>query len=327
MIITKTPLRLSFVGGGTDLPEFYENYGDYGSVVSTTINKFIYITANRKFDKKIRLSYSKTELVDDIDQIEHNVIRETLRFVGITDSIEIVYMADLPLTGGGSGLGSSSSLTVGLLKALYALKEQHVGPIQLASEAYKIEREILGHPVGKQDHYAAAFGGLNHIKFKSDGDVFVDPIICNNKTKDILNSQMVMFFTGTDRISSTILDSQSKTVANKVLNYRTLVEMADEFASSLQNNDIQNCYKIMEQGWVQKKKLSEKISSDAFDTLHKKAMQAGCLAGKIAGAGGGGFLFFLCPSALIDDTEKALSEIRRVDVQMEPQGCQIIHVS
>jgi D-glycero-alpha-D-manno-heptose-7-phosphate kinase len=327
MIITKTPLRLSFVGGGTDLPDYYEKYGEVGAVVSATINKFVYITVNRKFDGKIRVSYSKTEIVDHVDDLEHNIIRETLKFVGITHSVEVVYMADLPMAGGGSGLGSSSALTVGALKALYALSDKHVSAEQLASEAYHIERNILNYPVGKQDHYAAAYGGLNYIRFRPDGSVFVDPIVCNAQTKDMIATQMVMFYTDISRISSDILGSQVKIVGEKIEFYRELASMASEFANSLHKSDIKSCHELMRKGWENKKKLSNKISADSFDDWYKKGMNAGAHAGKIAGAGGGGFMFFMCDLDSKKNLENALEDLPMVNVDLEMQGCRIIHLS
>ena len=188
MIISRTPLRVSLGGGGSDLPEYYRNYAPYGAVVSSSINWYIYITANKKYDDQIRVSYSKTEIVDSVDELEHNIIREALRLTGISRGIEIVYISDISLTTTGSGLGSSSSLAVGVLNALYAFKGEQVSPERLAREACEIEIEILRHPIGKQDQYIAAYGGMNYIQFNSDDSVFVEPVVTPRGTKENLQN-------------------------------------------------------------------------------------------------------------------------------------------
>jgi len=212
MIISRTPLRISFAGGGSDLEEYYKT--GCGAVVSTAIDKYVYITVNKKFDDMIRVSYSKTELVDNVNELEHNVIRESLKLLEIRKKIEVVYMGDIPLGSAGIGLGSSSGLAVGVLNALYAYKGLHASAQRLADDACKIEIDILGHPMGKQDQYISAYGGFNYIQFNKDGTVFVDPIICNTETKTLLHNKLMLFYTGLVRVSSTILGEQkSKTSA------------------------------------------------------------------------------------------------------------------
>jgi D-glycero-alpha-D-manno-heptose-7-phosphate kinase len=208
MIISKTPLRVSFAGGGSDLSVYYKH--GCGSVVSTAIDKYIYITVNRKFDDLIRVSYSKTEMVKNVDEIEHNIIREALKLVGIETGIEVVYMGDIPLGTAGVGLGSSSSLAVGVLNALYASKGQNVSAEKLARDACRIEIDILKQPIGKQDQYIAAYGGLQHIRFNGDESVFVDPVICQRETKEQLNNKLLLFYTGITRVSSSILAEQEQ---------------------------------------------------------------------------------------------------------------------
>ena len=191
MIISRTPMRVSLMGGGSDLACYYGRGS--GLVVSTAMDRYIYITVNKKFDDLIRVSYSKTEMVDSVDKVEHNIIREAMRIVGVTRGIEVVYMGDIPLGSAGIGLGSSSSLAVGVLHALYAYTGRHVSAERLAREACRIEIEILGHPMGKQDQYAAAFGGFNAIRFNKDESVFVDPVICKRATREALNAKLMLF--------------------------------------------------------------------------------------------------------------------------------------
>ena len=327
MIISKTPLRLSFVGGGTDLPDFYENYSKYGTVISTAIDKYIYRTVNRKFDKKIRLSYSKTEIVDHIDDLEHNIIREALRHVGIKDSIEVVYMADLPLSGGGSGLGSSSSLAVGTLKALYALIGKFVSNEQLAEEAFYIEKDVLKNPIGKQDQYAAAFGGLNQIKFFRGGDVSVEPLICHPNMHNLIRSELFLVYTGIARFASDILQNQKKEMEKKLDLYENLVVMVEEFGLAIKTGDIAKCHEIMRQSWEKKKQLSSKISTNEIDSWCEKGLNAGAAACKIAGAGGGGFMFFMCDEEVKTKIASALRGLVCLDVSIEQNGSQIIHAS
>src|SRR3984885_5815882 len=222
MIISRTPLRMSFSGGGTDIPDYYRHRN--GAVVSTAIDKYIYITVNQKFDDLIRVSYSKTENVRSLDEVEHNIIREALKMVGITKGIEVVYMGDIPLGSAGIGLGSSSSLAVGVLNALYAYQGRHVSADRLAREACEIELYILKNPIGKQDQYIAAYGGFQHIQFNSDEQVFVDPVIFPSESKKILNQKLLLFYTGTTRISSSILKEQGQ---NTPKNMGYLDEMVD----------------------------------------------------------------------------------------------------
>lgn len=327
MIISRTPLRLSFVGGGTDLPGFYRIPGRYGAVVSTSINRYIYITANRKWDDLIRLSYSKTEIVDSVDKIEHNIIREALRIVGIERGIEIVYMADLPLTGGGSGLGSSSALAVGVLNALYAFKGQHVSAERLAQDACRIEIDILKNPIGKQDQYVAAYGGLNYIRFNGDEGVWLAPIICQPKTKQYLSDGMMLFFTGIERFSSDILQQQSAIIADRLPYHDRLVDLAEEMRTALCNNDLSSFGRILHEGWECKRRLADAISNSDIDNWYEAGRRAGAFGGKIAGAGGGGFLMLFADRDDQEHVKRALSNLRSDTVEIESQGSKIIYVS
>lgn len=251
MIISRTPMRVSFAGGGSDLPSYYAS--SFGKVVSTAINRYTYITVNKKFDDDIRVSYSKTEIVDDIDKIEHNIIREALRITGITKGVEIVYMGDIPLGSAGIGLGSSSSIAVGVLNALYAYKGKFVSAERLAREACRIEIDILGHPIGKQDQYAAAYGGFNSIIFNADESVFVDPIIIRNDVKKELQSKLMMFYTGIERISSTILQKVNKDMDDNTPHLDTMVAMAKTMRVELNKGNTECIGSILYDGWQYKK--------------------------------------------------------------------------
>lgn len=325
MIISRTPLRISFAGGGSDLAVYYRK--SHGSVVSTAIDKYVYITVNNKFDDLIRVSYSKTEMVESVEKIEHNIIREALKIVGIKKGIEVVYMADIPLGSAGIGLGSSSSLAVGVLNALYAYKGQHVSAEKLAREACKIEIEILGHPIGKQDQYAAAYGGYNYIRFNEDESVFVDPIICLNGTKKRLMRKLMLFFTGIERVSSDILGEQKEKTPENMDYLHKIVGLSDQLRRCLSENDLQSFGEILHEGWINKGKLASGISNNQIDKFYSKARKAGAIGGKILGAGGGGFFLLYCEEEKQDKVRRALSDLKEGPFQFEPQGSKIIYVS
>lgn len=324
MIISKSPLRISLAGGGSDLEAYYKT--GYGAVVSTAIDKYIYITVNQKFDDKIRVSYSKTEIVDHVHELEHHVIRETLKLVGIDKKIEVVYMGDIPLGTAGVGLGSSSGLAVGLLNALYAYKGLHVSASRLAAEACKIEIEILGHPIGKQDQYISAYGGFNYIQFNKDGTVFVEPIICNQETKTHLHKKLMLFYTGIVRVSSEILEEQKEKTPLNLSFLDQMVGLAKDLRDHLRNNKIDEVGPILHEGWLLKKKLASNISTSQIDMYYEKARQAGAAGGKILGAGAGGFLLLYCDEKYQPKVREALSELVESPFRLEPQGSKIIYI-
>ena len=250
MIISKTPLRMSFAGGGSDLSEYYKH--GHGSVLSTAINKYIYITVNSKFTDNIRISYSKTEYVTNVEDIEHNLVREALKLVGISKGIDIVYMSDILPGHEGSGLGASSSLIVGTLNALYAFKGKHVSAKTLAQEACKIEIDILGHPIGKQDQYINAFGGFNFIRFNSDESVFIDPIIIKPEIKEKLNKNLVCFHTGISSRSDTVLTQQKKKTKENLKIIDKMVKLSEDLRDSLQYGELNEFGEILHKGWTYK---------------------------------------------------------------------------
>lgn len=322
MIISRTPFRISFSGGGTDLKEFYKH--EPGAVTSTTIDKYMYITVNKRFDHTIRISYSHTEIVNSIDEIKHPIVRETLKLVDLTDSLEITSIADIPA---GTGVGSSSSFTVGLLHALYAYKGQHVTAKRLADEACKIEIDILGEPVGKQDQYAAAYGGLQHIQFNPDESVYVDPVICTKETKKMLSNNLLLFYTGITRKSSKILKKQKNDTKAKLNYLRAIRDLSYRIRDILiRGTSLDELGEVLHQNWLLKKQLVDSISNDKIDEHYRKARDAGALGGKILGAGGGGFLLLYCEEQCQKKVREILSELKEVPFDLEPQGSKIIYV-
>jgi len=324
MIISKTPLRTSFVGGGSDLPAFYRN--EPGAVVSTAINKYIYITINKKFDNKIRASYSVTEIVDGVDELKHELIREALKLLDIDGGIEITSIADVPSNG--TGLGSSSSYTVGLLNALHAYKNIYAGSERLAEEACEIEIEHCLKPIGKQDQYIAAYGGLQHIQFNPDETVFVDRIILSRDNRIKLEKNLLLLYTGLARSSEDILSEQKRNTEQQEDKRKTLhsmVELASELKDALTRNDLESFGEILHAGWVEKRKLASSITSSVIDDWYEKARKYGAIGGKILGAGGGGFLLLYAPPEKHGNIIRALPELRPLPFRFEPQGSKIIY--
>ena len=325
MIITRTPLRISFVGGGSDLPAFYEQ--EQGAVVSTAIDKYIYITTNPKFDHKIRASYSITEIVDSVDELQHELIRESMKLLGITSSVEITSISDIPSQG--TGLGSSGSYTVGLLNALYAANGHMAGAERLASEACHVEMDLCHHPSGKQDQYIAAYGGLQFIRFNPDGTVFVDPVICAPETKQALQSGLLMPYTGMTRKTRNLLAEQAKLTRekpDKQASLRKMVGLAHQLLEALERNDLGGFGEILHAGWQEKRKPTAHISNTQNDGWDQRARMAGAIGGKILGAGGGGFLLLYAPPEKHSDILRALPELRSVPFHFSPQGSKVIYV-
>ena len=323
MIITRTPFRVSFAGGGTDLPDFYRQ--ECGAVVSTAINKYIYIVVNKRFDGSIRVSYSRTEIVNAVNDIQHPIVREAMKLVGITRGIEIVSIADIPA---GTGLGSSSSFAVGLLNALYAYKGTLKTAEELAREACHIEMDILGEPIGKQDQYIAAYGGLRYIQFNPDESTYTEPIIFAQKNKDRLSQNLLLFYTGDTREAGTILREQKANVrrAEKMKVLRKVRDLAYELRAHLNNNASPSILgQFLHQGWQLKKQLASRTSNSKIDGYYEQALQAGASGGKILGAGGGGFLLLHCPRAKQPNVRRAL-DLPLTTFALESEGSKIIYV-
>jgi D-glycero-alpha-D-manno-heptose-7-phosphate kinase len=322
MIISKTPLRMSWVGGGSDLPSFYRE--ELGAVISTSINKYIYIALNPKFDGKIRLNYSRTEEVSDINQIEHPIFKQTLLHMGIKGGIEIASMADIPSKG--SGLGSSSSFTVGLLNALYAYNNQYVSKEKLAKEACHIEINKCNEPIGKQDQYAAAFGGINLIKFHGNEDVTVEPIICNPDLYKNIEECTIVFYTGRTRSAFDLLARQSKELASleKKNKMRRMVELAFILKTELESNSITNFGEILHENWILKSELTHGITDNQLNKWYNDGIKNGAKGGKLLGAGNGGFLMFFAEPQYHKNIENALAELQKVNIKFDNAGTQIV---
>lgn len=319
MIITRTPLRISLAGGGTDMPEFYEQ-SEFGAVVSFTIDMYIYVSVNPKFDGKIRVSYSKTENVDKIADIQHDIIRETLRVYDAFGQ-EINIAADIP--GEGTGMGSSSALTVGLVKAFDHYTDNH-HPSYLAERAYMIEHKLCGHPCGKQDHYAAAYGGLHLYKFMQGGYTVSKRIIYPPEFVD----HMTLLWTGRNRASANILKAQAKNFKNPVRHgiARSLRDLAIYMSDDLVARNLEDIPSYLKAGWEIKKTMAPGISNQWFDDIYEKAMAAGAQGGKLLGAGGGGFFLFWHPLGLGYEIAKATG-LEKIKFHLTEEGSQVIHDS
>lgn len=316
---------MSFVGGGSDLPSFYRKFG--GAVISTAINKFVYITVNEKFDHRIRISYSRTEEADTLDQVQHPLVREAMKLLGVPGGIEVTSIADIPSKG--SGLGSSSAFTVGLLHALHAYAGRYASAEKLANEACDIEINRCGEPIGKQDQFAAAFGGFNFIEFNPDDTVFVEPILCRRETLLTLQANLVLFYTGISRSASAVLKNQQEALASSEPKQKTLqrmVELAREMKAELQKNNLDAFGQIIHAGWELKRSITSEISSTEIDRWYDLARKAGAIGGKLLGAGSGGFLLFYAPRERHDAIGRALDGLRQIPVRFEPQGSRIIFV-
>lgn len=327
MIISKTPLRASFFGGGTDFADYFENSEiGRGAVISTALDMHVYITVNKKFDDKIRVVYTGNELVDRVEDIKHNIIREALKLIGIDRGIEIIYMADIPLSGAGIGLASSSALAVGVLNALHAYKGEYASPEQLAREACYIEINCIGQKIGIQDQFAVAYGGLKKYYFNKDGSVSVIPVIENNGNIERLKRNLMLFFTGNTRDSRTIFQEQNSTRRDKMEMLDDLVYTVDYAYENLIKGDLEIWGKELDRTWNIKKKFASGISNSDIDAMYNQAKKAGAMGGKILGAGGGGFMMLYVPEENQLSVSNALSQYRQVEFGFDSQGSRIIFV-
>jgi len=292
MIITRTPFRVTLGGGGTDLPSYYTKYG--GFIFSAGINKYMFINLNRPIvDELIRIKYTKTEIVDHRNKLQHDIAREALKLMGIEKAIEIISIADIP---SGTGLGSSSCYAVGLLNALHTMKREYISLHDLAEEACDLEINRLGKPIGKQDQYMAAYGGLTVLDIRKDGYVQVRPAKVSDSTIDELNRNLLIFYTGTSRSADTILSEQSKGVNEKkgcvVESMHYIKDIGYKILHAVESGNITDVGLLFDQHWKNKKKISSKMSTPQFDRFYEIAKENGALGGKILGAGGGGFFVF-----------------------------------
>lgn len=325
MIITKTPLRISLVGGGTDIPEFYLRNG--GAVISMAIDKYIYVMVNKKFDGGVRVSYSVTENVNEPEELKHDIVRESLKLFQVFDGIEVVSIADIP--GGGSGLGSSSSFAVGLNYALqkYTGKSTNYHPSVFAENAYKVERELCKHPVGKQDHFAAAYGGFRYYEFNKDDSVYVSPIRLTEDKLDELKSKLMLFWIGKTRHANKILADQARAIKENIdteNNAAAMYDCAIDMHHDLINNDISRLGEFLHKNWELKKQLALGITTKEIDIYYDMAMDAGAEGGKLCGAGGSGFLLFYAPVDKHKDIEQVVG-LRRVKFDINNIGATIVY--
>ena len=322
MIISKTPLRLSFVGGGSDLPSYYRQAG--GAVLSTSIDKFVYVTINTRFEPGIRLSYSKTENVAHVDEIEHRLVKAALRKLGVAEGVEITSVADIPSRG--SGLGSSSAFTVGLLHAIHAYLGRYRSKVDLGAEACAVELELCGEPIGKQDQYAAAVGGLNIIEFHPDDSVSVQPVVAPPGTVRRVEDELVMFYTGGVRSASAILKQQAEEVGADAAKRRALermVELVYVLRGELSSGNADAVGEILHENWLLKRSLTSGISSAEIDDIYDTARRAGATGGKLLGAGGGGFMVFSVPEGRRQDVIAGLARLRHVPFRFDRAGASI----
>jgi D-glycero-alpha-D-manno-heptose-7-phosphate kinase len=328
MIISRTPFRISFFGGGTDYPIFYRENG--GAVLSTTINKYCYIICRYLppfFEYKFRIRYSSREETQTVDDIIHPSVRECLRYMGIEKGVDIVHNNDIPAM---SGIGSSSSFTVGLLNALYALRGEMVTKRQLAFDAIHVEQDLIGEPVGSQDQTAAAFGGFNRIEFggRKDG-IFVQTIPLNDEKLEHLQSCFLFYFTGFQRYASEVSKEQIIQTPQKVKELNLMKEMVDE-AIKILNGPVDKFHefgKLLHESWMLKRKLTKLISNDSIDNIYQTAIKAGAIGGKLCGAGGGGFILLFVPPEKQDKVKDKLKELLLVPIRFENLGSHLVFYS
>jgi D-glycero-alpha-D-manno-heptose-7-phosphate kinase len=323
MIISRTPYRISFFGGGTDYPVWYRKYG--GSVLCTTIDKYCYITCRGLppfFEHKFRVVYSKIELCQSFEEVLHPAVRETVRFLKIKRGMEIHHDGDLPAR---SGMGSSSSFTVGLLHSLYAWQGMMVSKMKLARESIHIEQDMIGETVGSQDQVAVAFGGLNRVVFHRNGEIEVERLTISNARQDELCSHLMLFFTGINRTAAEVADSYVGCLLDRKKTLLQMKDLVDEGAKILNSSaPISRFGELLHRGWVLKRRLSSQVSNNAIDALYEKARRNGALGGKITGAGGGGFLLLFVPPSAQKKVRGGLSELIHVPIKMESEGSRII---
>ena len=320
MIVTQTPLRVSFLGGGTDFRAFYAL--EDGCVLSSAIDKYIFVVIKERFDQKIRVSYTRTEMVDSVDEIQHDLVRECLRKTGITHGVEISTMADIPSEG--SGLGSSSSLTVGLLNAMYNYCGTPVSVETLAREACEIEINTLGKPIGKQDQYIAAYGDLRTIRFRRDEVVDTNCLGLTNGTPRRLAQNLMLFYTNIARKSETVLAEQVDNINARLEVLRLMKGLVEEAQHSLRAGKLDEFGAMLDQGWQAKKKLASRITNNTIEEMYATARRAGAAGGKIAGAGGGGFLLLYCRPDNQESVRSALYGLRELPFALERDGSKVL---
>jgi D-glycero-alpha-D-manno-heptose-7-phosphate kinase len=323
VIITRTPLRISFAGGATDLPSFYRTHGG-GAVTSAAIDRYVHVLVNPKFERSIRVAYSRTENVERLEDLQHGLVREAMRITGVHGAIEVHTIADIPSEG--TGLGSSSTLTVGLLNALYAYRGILKDPAELAREACEIEIDRLGGAQGKQDDYIAAFGGVDYFEFRPDESVRVSPIPLSPADREKLSDHLSLYYTGVTRKAEELLRKQSERTSENRPALERMRELAGEAREAVLRGDHARLGAILDEGWGLKRGLSSGVSSETIDERYAAAKAAGAWGGKITGAGGGGFLLLVHPPERSHEIARALAPMERVPVRITPEGSRILFV-
>jgi len=324
MIITQAPYRISFAGGGTDLPAFCRE--EPGAVISTAIERHMYVTVSARFEKTIRVAYSTTEIVESLSELKHALVREALRATGIDRSLEITTIGDVPA---GTGMGSSSALTVGLLTALYAYQGRLAGPEELARLACEIEIDRVGSPIGRQDQYISAYGGLQYLRFNPDQSVDVEPVPCSGESLRALEQRLLLVYTGSTRNANDILKQQSNATSSKLDVLRRMRDLAGEMRDALTNSarpDLDHFADLLHEGWELKRSVVSSISNGAVDQWYRQAREAGARGGKLLGAGGGGFLLLMAEPERHEAIREALGRPQELPVRFDPRGARVIFI-
>jgi D-glycero-alpha-D-manno-heptose-7-phosphate kinase len=326
MIISRTPFRVSLVGGGSDLAQYYRVRP--GGVVAMAIKRYMYVTVNKRFDSSVRVSYTRTEIAKNTASITHDLIREAMKMVGVCGGIEITTIADLPA---GIGLASSSTVTVGALNALYAYTGRHVSAEELARRACQIEIDVLGKPIGKQDQYLAAYGGFQYVRFQSDDTVEVNPIICSPKASRALQSRLLLFYTGVQRSADAVLAEAKRRINSNGHVQASLdqaVWLSEELRSQLLRNETAHVGQILDRAWELKKRMGSRVTNGRLDRMYRTARRAGAEGGKVLGAGGGGCLLLHAPPRAQAPVRRAMKDAGLVEIPfaIEPEGSKIIYV-
>ena len=320
MIITQTPLRIGLLGGGTDLPAYYREHG--GRVLNCALDKYIYVIVKQRFDDDIYVNYSRKEIVSRVEDIEHELVREAMHMTGVRNGVEITTLADIPSAG--SGLGSSSAVTVGLLHALFAYQGRQVSAEELAERACMIEIERCGKPIGKQDQYIAAFGGIRDIRFGPGDQVVAEEVVLSPAERRALQRQIMLFYTGVTRSANTILAEQNANIAATRPQLHLLRDLAGFAADRLRDGDVDAIGPAMRESWEAKRKLASGVSNDRIDDVVSQALDAGASGVKLTGAGGGGFLLVICPMERQHAVRQSLADMRELPVKLDRLGSRIV---
>ena len=320
MIITQTPLRIGLLGGGTDLPGYYLEHG--GRVLNCALDKYVYVILTPRFDDEIYVNYSKKEIVSRVEDLEHELVREAMRMTGVTHGVEITTLADIPSTG--SGLGSSSAVTVGLLHTLFAYQGRQVTAEELAERACMIEIELCGKPIGKQDQYIAAFGGIRDIRFGPGEEVVAEEVKLSTEQRRAFQQQIMLFYTGITRSANTILAEQKENIEATRPQLDLLRDLAGFAVERLRSGDVDAVGAVMLEGWEAKRTLASGVSSDRIDDAVRRALDAGASGAKVTGAGGGGFLLVICPMELQRAVRESLADMRELPVKLDRLGSRVV---